>query len=158
MLLCDGCARRRLCLLIRLPFCTTATKGTILNEIGHGGSRDRKRGWVVHWPFWRVTRSKVRLSFAQSTLFHSLNCGSSLAESRLATSFSLSPGKGSFHCYAWNSRSETVCSISIRYAYDFGVFISVRDYSAVSSTPTKFYVTISLSVSVTLMTSPHEYS
>ena len=36
---------------------------TILTEIGHSGSCDRKRGWVVHWPLRRVTTSKARLSF-----------------------------------------------------------------------------------------------
>ena len=34
---------------------------TILDEIVHGGSQNRKRDWVMHWPFRRVTRSKVRL-------------------------------------------------------------------------------------------------
>ena len=39
----------------------------IKSEVGlcidhSGGSRDQKRGWVVHRPFWRVTRSKARLS------------------------------------------------------------------------------------------------
>ena len=37
---------------------------TVLNEVGHGGSRDRKRGWVVHWPFRRVMRPKARLGCA----------------------------------------------------------------------------------------------
>ena len=32
---------------------------TMLNDIGHDRSRDQERGWVVHRPFWWVTRLKA---------------------------------------------------------------------------------------------------
>ena len=45
----------------------------IKSEVGlcmdhSGGSRDQKRGWVAHGPFWKVTRSKARLGGAWTIL------------------------------------------------------------------------------------------
>ena len=79
---------------------------------GNSGSRDRKRGWVVHWPPRLVTRSKASLSFGKSTPFPILNC-SLLAESWLTTPLFFRGIKeisdGVFCCfrrYAWNSKMK----------------------------------------------------
>ena len=40
---------------------------TILNLVSYDESRDRKRGWVVHWPLRQVTNSKARQSTTYPT-------------------------------------------------------------------------------------------
>ena len=54
-------------LSVRVPLCNERLKSvswTIVNDRSYHGSRNQKRGWVVHWPFQQVTRSKARLGGA----------------------------------------------------------------------------------------------
>lgn len=107
--------------------------------IGHHGSRDSKRGWLVHWPPRWVARWKARLF--QSTPFPTLNCGPSPRQNLVNHFFPLLHSKGSlckapppphthretetqthptYWCYAWNSKNEAIDS----YVYDYNVFLS----------------------------------
>ena len=109
----------------------------VQREIRQGWSRDRKRGWVAHWPFRQVMRSKERPSFPQATQFHTLNCGSSsrrisinhLPKEDCKRVFCWVP------CYAWTSKNEAVYSSTGTHT----TLISVRDcssYGRLQRTPT----------------------
>ena len=126
------------------PLSTETLQWTILTEIGHGGSPGRKRGWVVHWPFQRVMRSKAKLSFSQSTPFPNLHCAPSQSLQILIIttppSFRSAKAIGeraycSSPSYATRLEFDKRSGIQQYWcAYNLGVFIGIRDSSAILST------------------------